>query len=88
MEGLNKKVTLYCDRCGNDQFYFEDTNNSDVELVSDDTILKCSDCGKIFTKEELIELNAEVITANVEDMKEEIVKEVQKEINKLFKDWR
>lgn len=88
MEELNKKVTLYCDRCGNDQFYFEDTNNSDVELVSDDTILKCSDCGKIFTKEELIELNAEVITANVEDMKEEIVKEVQKEINKLFKDWR
>lgn len=88
MEDLNKKVTLYCDRCGNDQFYFEDTNNSDVELVSDDTILKCSDCGKIFTKEELIELNAEVITANVEDMKEEIVKEVQKEINKLFKDWR
>lgn len=88
MEELNKKVTLYCDRCGNDQFYFEDTNNSDVELVSDDTILKCSDCGKIFTKEELIELNAEVITANVENMKEEIVKEVQKEINKLFKDWR
>ncbi|WP_329736258.1 ECs_2282 family putative zinc-binding protein [Catenibacterium mitsuokai] len=88
MEDLNKKVTLYCDRCGNDQFYFEDTNNSDVELVSDDTILKCSDCGKIFTKEELIELNAEVITANVEDMKEEIVKEVQREINKLFKDWR
>lgn len=88
MEDLNKKVTLYCDRCGNDQFYFEDTNNSDVELVSDDTILKCSDCGKIFTKEELIELNAEVITANVEDIKEEIVKEVQREINKLFKDWR
>lgn len=88
MDDLNKKVTLYCDRCGNDQFYFEDTNNSDVELVSDDTILKCSDCGKIFTKEELIELNAEVITANVEDMKEEIVKEVQREINKLFKDWR
>ena len=88
MEDLNKKVTLYCDRCGNDQFYFEETNNSDMELVSDDTILKCSDCGKIFTKEELIELNAEVITANVEDMKEEIVKEVQREINKLFKDWR
>lgn len=88
MEDLNKKVTLYCDRCGNDQFYFEDTNNSDVELVSGDTILKCSDCGKIFTKEELIELNAEVITANVEDMKKEIVKEVQREINKLFKDWR
>ena len=88
MEDLNKKVTLYCDRCGNDQFYFEDTNNSDVELVSDDTILKCSDCGKIFTKEELIELNAEVITANVEDMKEEIAQEIQKEITKLFKDWR
>lgn len=88
MEDLNKKVTLYCDRCGNDQFYFDDINNSDVELMSDDAILKCSDCGKIFTKEELIELNAEVITANVEDMKEEIVKEVQKEINKLFKDWR
>lgn len=63
-------------------------NNSDVELVSDDTILKCSDCGKIFTKEELLELNTEVITANVEDMKEEIAQEIQKEITKLFKDWR
>lgn len=79
---------MYCDRCGNDQFNFEDVNNSDVELVSDDTILKCSDCGKIFTKIELIELNAEVITANVEDMKEEITLEIQKGITKLFKDWR
>lgn len=88
MEDLNKKVTLYCDRCGNDQFYFDDINNSDVELMSDDAILKCSDCGKIFTKEELIKLNTEVITANVEDMKEEMTQEIKKEITKLFRDWR
>lgn len=88
MEDLNKKVTLYCDRCGNDQFYFDDINNSDIELMSDDAILKCSDCGKIFTKIELIELNTEVITANVEDMKEEMTQEIKKEITKLFRDWR
>ena len=71
---------MYCDRCGNDQFYFDDINNSDVELMSDDAILKCSDCGKIFTKEELIDLNTEVITANVEDMKKEMTQEIKKKL--------
>ena len=56
--------------------------------MSDDAILKCSDCGKIFTKEELIDLNTEVITANVEDMKKEMTQEIKKEITKLFRDWR
>jgi hypothetical protein len=50
--------------------------------------MQCSDCGKIFTKAELIELNQEVIEANIEDIKKEAVKEFEKELSKVLKKWR
>ena len=50
--------------------------------------MQCSDCGKIFTKAELIELNQELIEANIEDIKKESVKEFEKELSKVLKKWR
>jgi hypothetical protein len=38
--------------------------------------VKCSDCGRLTTKEQLFEENSENIDANVEDFKKEIMKEV------------
>ena len=47
-----------------------------------ETKIKCSDCGKIFTKDELLELNQEVIDANIEDIKKEAIKEFEKNLIK------
>lgn len=54
----------------------------------DSTKIKCSDCGRVFTKAELIEENQNVINANIEDIKNEAMKELEKELAKAFKKLR
>lgn len=77
MKDLPRNINLYCDICGNDHFKFdsEDVNTS----------YTCTDCGKVYTKEELLEINQSVINANIDDIKKELISEIQKELNKKFR---
>lgn len=88
MKDLSRKVTLFCSVCGNDQFSALDEGIDDLMEAPDDTKMKCSDCGKVFTKAELIEENQDVINANIEDIKNEAMKEIEKELSKALKKWR
>lgn len=88
MKNLSKNVTLYCDICGNDQFSTIDNLDCELQDALGETKIKCSDCGKIFTKDELIELNQEVINANIEDVKKEAIKEFEKNLSKILKKWK
>lgn len=88
MKDLSRNVTLFCDVCGNDQFSTLDEITCELKEAPDETKVKCSDCGKIFTKAELLEVNQEVINANIEDIKNEAVKEFEKELAKALKKWR
>ncbi|GKZ02157.1 hypothetical protein ANS017_21550 [Paraclostridium bifermentans] len=47
--------------------------------------LKCSDCGKVVTKDRLLEENNYIIEANIEDFKKDIMKEIEKGFKKIFK---
>ena len=87
MQDLYRNVSLLCPTCGNDQF--ETLNEVEGELKdADDTVrFKCSDCGLIISKEELLESNQEIINANVEDLGKDIVKEFEKELRKAVKKW-
>ena len=87
MKDLSRNVKLYCDVCGNDQFSIINDIDCELKEAPDETKMQCSDCGKIFTKAELIELNQEVIEANIEDIKKEAVKEFEKELSKVLKKW-
>lgn len=88
MKDLSRNVTLYCDVCGNDQFSTLDEIACELTDAPDETRIQCSDCKKIFTKAELLEVNQEVIDANIEDIKKEAVKEFEKELAKALKKWR
>ena len=88
MKDLSRNVTLFCNVCGNDQFSTSDEITCELKEAPDETKVKCSDCGKIFTKAELLEVNQEVINANIEDIKNEAVKEFEKELAKALKKWR
>ena len=88
MKDLSRKVTLYCSVCGNDQFSTLDEGIDDLMEAPDSTKIKCSDCGRVFTKAELIEENQNVINANIEDIKNEAMKELEKELAKAFKNLR
>ena len=80
MKDLSRNVTLFCSVCGNDQFSTLDEEIDDLMEAPDDTKIKCSDCGRVFTKAELIEENQDVINANIEDIKNEAMKEIEKEL--------
>jgi len=85
MSEVIREVSMLCDICGNDQFESLDGYDDSVDDVPDDARYKCSDCGKIFTKDELIELNREKINLNIEDMVEDAMKDFEKKLKKLFK---
>ncbi len=88
MEDLSRNVALYCDVCGNDQFSAIDKITCELIDAPDETRMQCSDCKKIFTKAELLEVNQEVINANIEDIQKEAVKEFEKELAKALEKWR
>lgn len=81
-------VILKCSLCGNDQFSTVDENIDDLLTASDETLIKCSDCGKVLTKEEFIYENNYIIKEKLKDFKEDIYKEAEKEIKKAFKKWK
>lgn len=51
----------------------------------DNARFKCSDCGRVVSKRELIDENEEIINANVEDIKKEAIAEFEKELKKALK---
>lgn len=76
MKDMEKKVFLKCSICGNDQFSPVDENIDDLSTAADDTEIKCSDCGRITTKEQIIEENSNIINENIEEYKDEIMEQV------------
>ena len=88
MKDLTRNITIRCPVCGNDQFESLDNNYDDLCDAPDDARLKCSDCGSIHTKAELIESNQEAINATIEDIKKDAVKEIEKDLKKALKKWR
>ena len=88
MKDLSRNVTLFCDVCGNDQFSTLDEINCELSEAPDETRIQCSDCRKIFTKAELLEVNQEVINANIEEIQNEAIKEMEKMLSKALKKWR
>ena len=88
MKDLNRKVTLLCPLCGNDQFSSLDEEFEDLLHASDDARVCCSDCGSMYTKHELIESNAAIIDNAVDELAEDAVKELEKELKKAMKKWK
>lgn len=78
-------ISMKCSVCGNDQFSIVDESIEDMLNAPEETEVKCSDCGRVTTKEQLIEENNHIIDANIEDFKDEILKQLQKDLKKIFK---
>ena len=76
MKDLSRIVELNCPICANNQFEY------DTEI--ENPIYKCSDCGNEFTEEELFEANEFKINSNLDDIKEDAIKEIEKEIDKIL----
>lgn len=86
MDDFSIEVGLTCPTCGCTNF--ESERSREDEDYTDDWPFTCAHCGRTFTRNELIEANAESIDTTVDDMKGEIVGAAAKELEKAFKGWK
>lgn len=66
----HRTVTLLCPTCG----------HKDFEHEGDDGPVRCVTCDRSFTREELIRENGEVIEAELDEMKAEVLRDATKEL--------
>ncbi len=88
MKDLSRNVKMLCPLCGNDQFVSLDYEFDNLQDFGENARLRCSDCGSIYTKEQLIEENGEVLDNTIEEIKEDAIKEIEKELKKVFGKWK
>lgn len=73
----SRQVILLCPVCGNSQF----------ETTSEQ-FYTCSDCKNQFDKEALISENTVSTDAMVEDLKKELIQDLEKDFKKMFKRFK
>ncbi len=88
MKDLSRNVILLCPVCGNSQFESLDDKNDEYGDVSNLMQYKCSDCGSLLTKEQLLEENSEKIDIAISEIKNDALKEFDKELKTALKKWR
>ena len=88
MKDLDRKVTLLCPLCGNDQFSSVDEEFEDLIYAKDDVQVCCSDCGSVYTKQELIDGNTAIIDNAVDELAQDVIDELEKELNKAMRKWK
>ena len=79
-----RNVELVCSICGCNDFVLD----QNLQEMPDDQVIKCADCGKIYTKAELIAENLGRIDANINEMVDDALKDIKKVIKKNFRKGR
>ena len=74
----NRSVSLVCPTCGNEEFEHDEVS----------PICECSDCGLQISHDDLKEANSDRIEAAVEEMKADVMDDVQKRLKKAFSKWK
>lgn len=70
-----RTVSLICPTCG----------NTDFEHGDETEPVRCLRCNRVLTREELIQENEEVIGAEVDEMKSEIMQDLKNELRASLK---
>ena len=73
----DRSISMQCPTCGGTDF--ESDEGSEI---------RCIQCDRTMTKDELREANSERIQAEVEEVKAEIVKDIKRDFSKMFKKWK
>lgn len=77
-EKFDRTIPLNCPTCGGTEFEYQ-SENDDTQPV------KCHGCGLTTTKAELIASNSENIDAHMDEIKEQLLKDVTQSFKDAFK---
>lgn len=88
LDNIEKEIKLICPICGNDQFSSLDVPIDELKDGLETNRIQCSDCHRIFTKEELLNENQEQIDNEIEQITDDIKKQLGKEIKKMFRKFK
>lgn len=79
MDDLSVQVPLSCPTCGCTEF----SEDSEADQESDDErFFTCAHCGAQFSKAQLIDANSASINATIQDMGDEIISALSKDLKK------
>lgn len=78
-EKYTRSVTLLCPTCGNS--ILEQSEDGDNQ----EGMIRCPSCDRTMSKEELIHENGVVLNSAVDEMKAEVLEDVQKELKDMLK---
>lgn len=74
-EKYNRNIILLCPVCG----------NTEMEHSDESETVKCIGCGKELTKDELAQENGAAIESHMDEIKNELKKDIQKQFNDMIK---
>jgi uncharacterized Zn finger protein (UPF0148 family) len=73
-ENYDRSLKLNCSTCGNSVFEYKDQSGP----------LRCNSCNRVFTRDELISENGEMIEAEADKMKAQVMTDLRKSIADKF----
>lgn len=79
---LKRNISLKCGVCGNASFEYDDVLYNSIDEAEQ---VKCTVCNKIYTKEELMEINSTLINNTAEELANEVLKKELKKLGIKFK---
>ena len=71
-EKYNRSIALHCSTCGGTDFEYDKAEGGPI---------RCTSCDREFTRGELIRENGATIEAQVDEVKKEIVSDMQKDLH-------
>lgn len=78
-EKYTRSVTLLCPTCGNSVLEQDDDGENQ------ERVFHCPSCDRTMSKDELIHENGEAVSNAVDEMKAEVLEDVQKELKDMLK---
>lgn len=82
MDDLSVQVTLSCPTCGGTEF--AETSGQD-QGSADERYFICAHCEAAISRDQLIEANSESIDATIQDMGDDIISALSKDLKKALK---
>lgn len=73
-----QSVSMICSTCGGTDFLIE----------QDDSPVRCANCDRVFSRDELTRENGVKIDSAVDDLKKEIMADIARDFHNIFKKFK